>query len=105
MANFHEEPDPRTCLCSAALDGRCLGNRLASARRIGLIDLPIEQVTPAGNTALLGAKLALFSMDGEDGSYAGLRKKIEHVALKSDAKFQEAFVDGLAFPQHSHVES
>ncbi len=76
-----------------------------SARRIGLIDLPIEQVTPAGNTALLGAKLALFSMDGEDGSYAGLRKKIEHVALKSDAKFQEAFVDGLAFPQHSHVES
>ncbi|MEJ2007066.1 MAG: ASKHA domain-containing protein [Acidobacteriota bacterium] len=77
----------------------------SSARRIGLIDLPIDQVSPAGNTALLGAKLALFTIDGEDGSYTGLRQKIEHVALKADAKFQEAFVDALAFPQHSHVHS
>lgn len=77
----------------------------SSARRIGLIDLPIEQVSPAGNTALLGAKLALFRLDGEDGSYTGLRQKIEHVPLKSDAKFQEVFVDGLAFPQHSDVQS
>ena len=76
-----------------------------SARRIGLIDLPIEQVSPAGNTALLGAKLALFIADGEDGSYARLRRKIEHVPLKADTKFQEVFVDGLAFPQHSHVHS
>jgi len=70
----------------------------SSARRIGLIDLPIEQVSPAGNTSLLGAKLALFSIDGEGGSYTPLRQKIEHVALKADAKFQEVFVDGLAFP-------
>jgi uncharacterized 2Fe-2S/4Fe-4S cluster protein (DUF4445 family) len=76
----------------------------SSARRIGLIDLPIDQVTPAGNTALLGAKLALFSGDGEEGSYAQLRRKIEHVALKSDAKFQEVFVEGLAFPQASPVQ-
>ena len=76
----------------------------ASARRIGLIDMPIGQVSPAGNTALLGAKLALFSGDDEGGSYTGLRRKIEHVALKADAKFQEVFVDGLAFPQTSHVQ-
>jgi uncharacterized 2Fe-2S/4Fe-4S cluster protein (DUF4445 family) len=76
----------------------------SSARRIGLIDLPIDQVSPAGNTALLGAKLALFSGDGEEGSYTQLRRKIEHVALKADAKFQEVFVDGLAFPQTSHVQ-
>ena len=76
----------------------------ASARRIGLIDLPIDQVSPAGNTALLGAKLALFSGDGEDGSYRQLRGKIEHVALKADGKFQEVFVDGLAFPQPFHVQ-
>ena len=76
----------------------------ASARRIGLIDLPIDQVSPAGNTALLGAKIALFSCDGEEGSYKRVRQKIEHVALKSDAKFQEVFVDGLAFPQPSHVQ-
>ncbi len=77
----------------------------ASARRIGLIDMPIDQVSPAGNTALLGAKLALFSGDDEGGSYGRLRRKIEHVALKSDAKFQEVFVDGLAFPQLSEVQS
>ena len=76
----------------------------SSARRIGLIDLPIDQVTPAGNTALLGAKLALFSGDGEEGSYTQLRRKIEHVALKSDAKFQEVFVEGLAFPEASPVQ-
>ena len=75
-----------------------------SARRIGLIDLPRDQVSPAGNTALLGAKLALFSGDGEDGVYAGLLRKIEHVALKTDGKFQEAFVDGLAFPAGSYVQ-
>ena len=75
-----------------------------SARRIGLIHLPIDQVSPAGNTALLGAKLALFSGDGEDGSYTALRGNIEHVPLKSDGKFQEVFVDGLAFPEASHVQ-
>ncbi|MGC9329298.1 MAG: ASKHA domain-containing protein, partial [Candidatus Hinthialibacter sp.] len=31
-----------------------------SARRIGLFDCPMDRVRPAGNTALLGAKMALF---------------------------------------------
>ena len=34
---------------------------LTSARRIGLIDFPEEKVVPAGNTALLGAKLAFLN--------------------------------------------
>jgi uncharacterized 2Fe-2S/4Fe-4S cluster protein (DUF4445 family) len=50
----------------------------ASARRIGLIDLPSEKVSPAGNTALLGAKLALFSLH-ETRLYAELRRKIRHI--------------------------
>jgi uncharacterized 2Fe-2S/4Fe-4S cluster protein (DUF4445 family) len=85
---------------------RTFGNYISrsSARRIGLIDLPIDQVSPAGNTALLGAKLALFSGDDEDGSYTLLRRNIEHVPLKADGKFQEVFVDELAFPQPSHVQ-
>ncbi len=33
-----------------------------SARRIGLLDFAADKVRPAGNTALLGAKLALFSL-------------------------------------------
>jgi len=70
----------------------------ASARRIGLIDLPSEKVEAAGNTALLGAKLALFNLDIDDGSYPGLRRRVEHVALNADPAFQDIFVEELAFP-------
>jgi len=72
-----------------------------SARRIGLIDYPPDQVQPAGNTALLGAKLALFSMDGEDGSYIGLRRRVEHVNLSADPCFQDIFVQQLSFPENA----
>ena len=71
----------------------------ASAQRIGLIDFPPERVEAAGNTALLGAKLALFSLDSEDGSYAAVRRRVEHVALNADPSFQDVFVEELAFPQ------
>jgi uncharacterized 2Fe-2S/4Fe-4S cluster protein (DUF4445 family) len=71
----------------------------ASAQRIGLINFPPEKVKAAGNTALLGAKLALFRPEGEDGSYEGLRRKIEHVALNADQSFQETFVEEMGFPE------
>lgn len=67
----------------------------ASARRIGLLNVPLERVEPAGNTALLGAKLALFA--GTD--YAGLRAKVEHVPLGTDAAFQDRYVQAMAFPE------
>jgi uncharacterized 2Fe-2S/4Fe-4S cluster protein (DUF4445 family) len=70
----------------------------ASAQRIGLIDFPPERVEAAGNTALLGAKLALFSLDSEGGSYTEVRRRIEHVALNADPSFQDVFVEELAFP-------
>jgi uncharacterized 2Fe-2S/4Fe-4S cluster protein (DUF4445 family) len=71
----------------------------ASAERIGLIGFPPEKVEAAGNTALLGAKLALFRPDGDDGSFVGLRGRIQHVALNADASFQEVFVEEMSFPQ------
>jgi uncharacterized 2Fe-2S/4Fe-4S cluster protein (DUF4445 family) len=64
-----------------------------------LIDFPPARVEAAGNTALLGAKLALFSFDSEDGSYTGVRRRVEHVALNADPDFQDVFVEELAFPQ------
>jgi uncharacterized 2Fe-2S/4Fe-4S cluster protein (DUF4445 family) len=67
-----------------------------SARRIGLLEFPEDKVQPAGNTALLGAKLALF--EGEDKQYARLRNRIEHVSLSSDPDFQEMFVECMSFP-------
>ena len=67
----------------------------SSARRIGLFDFAEGLVTPAGNTALLGAKLALLE-GGAD--FPDLRRKIEHVSLAADARFQEIYVDEMAFP-------
>jgi len=74
-----------------------------SAQRIGLVDYPPDQVQPAGNTALLGAKLALFSLDGEDGSYANLRSRVEHVGLSADPHFQDIFVQQLNFPERMNT--
>jgi uncharacterized 2Fe-2S/4Fe-4S cluster protein (DUF4445 family) len=67
-----------------------------SARRIGLFDFPLEAVSPVGNTALSGARLALF--DAPDTRYKALRRRIEHVPLASDPAFQETYVAGMPFP-------
>jgi len=65
----------------------------SSARRIGLIDFPEEKVHPAGNTALLGAKLALFGTP-----FAHIRERVEHLSLAADARFQEIYVGQMGFP-------
>jgi len=69
-----------------------------SAQRIGLLNFPLEKVQPAGNTALLGAKIALFSLNGEDGSFASVRRRIEHIMLSADPAFQDTFVEQMPFP-------
>jgi uncharacterized 2Fe-2S/4Fe-4S cluster protein (DUF4445 family) len=69
-----------------------------SARRIGLIDAPEECIQAAGNTALLGAKMALFEDHGEDESFTDLRGRMEHVSLAADPHFQEIFVQETLFP-------
>ena len=70
----------------------------ASAQRIGLLASPPERIHPAGNTALLGAKLALFDEPEEGGSFQALLSRIEHVPLNADASFQDIFVEELHFP-------
>ncbi len=67
----------------------------SAAHRIGLLPLPAERVHPAGNTALLGARLALFDDDLE---YAGLRARCTHVALKADPAFEDTYVGHMAYP-------
>ncbi len=68
----------------------------ASARRIGLIDFAEEKVHPAGNTSLLGAKMALFA---DSLAYADVVGRVEHVGLASDARFQEIYVEEMGFPE------
>jgi uncharacterized 2Fe-2S/4Fe-4S cluster protein (DUF4445 family) len=71
----------------------------SSARRIGLLDFAPEKVRAAGNTALLGAKLALFSLPEQDGTYPRILGKVKHVSLNEDARFQETFVEEMVFPE------
>ena len=89
---------------SEELDGLYLagafGNYIsrASARRIGLLQAPLEKIHPCGNTALLGAKMALFSPSGAVSPYAQFLQRVEHVALNEDASFHEAYVAKMPFP-------
>ena len=71
----------------------------ASARRIGLLDFPGEKVQPAGNTALLGAKLALFGLPEHGADYPEILSRVKHVSLNEDARFQETFAEEMVFPE------
>jgi uncharacterized 2Fe-2S/4Fe-4S cluster protein (DUF4445 family) len=64
----------------------------SSARRIGLLDFPLEKIHPAGNTALLGAKLALFGTRFET-----MLPRVEHISLASHPRFQDIFVESMPF--------
>jgi uncharacterized 2Fe-2S/4Fe-4S cluster protein (DUF4445 family) len=69
--------------------------RPTSAARIGMLQVPVECVSPAGNTALRGAKL-LF---GQTQPLANI--PIEHISLAADPRFQDTFVECLSFPGSS----
>jgi uncharacterized 2Fe-2S/4Fe-4S cluster protein (DUF4445 family) len=69
----------------------------SSAQRIGLLKFATDTVTPAGNTALLGAKLGLFIND--TGIYQAIRDKTRHISLNEDPNFQDAYVDEMSFPE------
>jgi uncharacterized 2Fe-2S/4Fe-4S cluster protein (DUF4445 family) len=70
----------------------------ASARRIGLLEFPLEKVEAIGNTALLGAKLALFSQPNSEGECAKVLKKTQHISLHEDPEFQETYAEQMGFP-------
>jgi uncharacterized 2Fe-2S/4Fe-4S cluster protein (DUF4445 family) len=68
----------------------------ASARRIGLLNFPAEKIKPVGNTALLGAKLALF--DAGLAADGAVMAKVRHLSLHENPWFQETYVQHMAFP-------
>ncbi|MCG3198616.1 MAG: DUF4445 domain-containing protein [Candidatus Omnitrophica bacterium] len=69
-----------------------------SANRIGLLNLPPEKVEPSGNTALLGAKLALFEERGGREVCEQVRSRTEHVSLSADPAFMEIYAEEMGFP-------
>jgi uncharacterized 2Fe-2S/4Fe-4S cluster protein (DUF4445 family) len=68
----------------------------SSALRIGLLKAPLERILPVGNTALLGAKVALAHWPEEEGRYPEILARTHHVALNEDPEFQSAFADEMS---------
>jgi uncharacterized 2Fe-2S/4Fe-4S cluster protein (DUF4445 family) len=69
-----------------------------SARRIGLLDFPLELVQPAGNTALLGAKMSLFLVERGAEEHSEIRARTEHMSLAADPRFLDTYVEEMTFP-------
>jgi uncharacterized 2Fe-2S/4Fe-4S cluster protein (DUF4445 family) len=70
----------------------------ANARKIGLLQFPAEKIVAAGNTALLGAKIALFDLPCQGVDYAHIIKRTTHLSLNEAAGFQDAYVEEMGFP-------
>ncbi|MDP6977188.1 MAG: ASKHA domain-containing protein [Myxococcota bacterium] len=75
----------------------------ASAERIGLIPARAENCDAMGNSALLGAKLALFSTCSADLEFGDLRQRVEHIPLASSQEFHEIFIQQTRFPEAARM--
>ncbi len=67
---------------------------LENVTKLGMIEINQSKITKLGNSALIGAKMFLYS---DDYSFANTISKIKHVSLDSDEKFQDIFVDKMFF--------
>jgi uncharacterized 2Fe-2S/4Fe-4S cluster protein (DUF4445 family) len=70
----------------------------ASARRIGLIEFAPDRIEPIGNSALLGAKIALFAEDEAHLQYVDILGRTTHFGLTADPAFQDIYVECMGFP-------
>lgn len=66
---------------------------VGNAVKIGLLDFDQQKIIQAGNTALRGAKMALF--DSSDHQF--IIERCAHVPLTDDEQFMEIFVDNMPF--------
>jgi uncharacterized 2Fe-2S/4Fe-4S cluster protein (DUF4445 family) len=89
-ARLGATPNNITTLHLAGAFGNAIN--LTSAQRIGLLRLPVARVVAAGNTALQGAKRALFA---EPDAWDALARRIEHVALNEEPSFQDVFAEEM----------
>ncbi len=62
--------------------------------KLGILEIEENKIHKLGNSALIGAKMLLFT---DDYSFTDIISKIEHVGLNADAGFQDIFVDKLFF--------
>jgi len=72
--------------------------RASSAVRIGLLPGGGGPISPAGNTALRGARKLLLNPSQRRSIFECLRREIRHVELAALPEFHDAFVDEMEFP-------
>jgi len=73
--------------------------RRNNARRIGLLPpIPTSKIRFVGNTALMGAKAALLSVD-ERREAEQIAEATEHMDLSLDPEFQMEFGEAMLFPE------
>ena len=69
-----------------------------NAKIIGLVpDVPKEKIKFVGNTAIIGAKMALISQGARETAEA-LSRKIRYIELAVDSAFEKEFMDALTIP-------
>jgi uncharacterized 2Fe-2S/4Fe-4S cluster protein (DUF4445 family) len=82
------------------------GNHLdiGNSRRIGLLPLPAGRVNPAGNAALLGAKMTLCMPDGGKTLSGDIISRVRHISLETSADFQDLYAERMTFPEKGEIE-
>lgn len=65
---------------------------LENAVTLGLLEFPVEKITRFGNTALIGAKMALFQ---EHKEWEEIVQITRHISLESFKEFQDVFVSKM----------
>lgn len=98
LREFDAEPDDVSRVYLAGAFGNYIN--IASARRIGLLPFREDTIVPAGNTALLGAKMSLFSTPG---AWDKPDPPIEHASLSERPGFQDMYVENMIFPDMNPV--
>ncbi|MEM4564766.1 MAG: ASKHA domain-containing protein, partial [Desulfurococcaceae archaeon] len=74
-----------------------------SARIIGIIpDVPDDKVRFVGNTAIMGADMALLSVDARSEAER-IARRVEYIELSADPYFNEEFSSALIIP-HKDVK-
>ncbi|MEM3577908.1 MAG: ASKHA domain-containing protein [Candidatus Bathyarchaeia archaeon] len=69
-----------------------------NAIAIGLIpDIPVDKIEFVGNTAIVGAKMALISIDAREKANA-ISEKVRYVELAADPNFNKEFAEATLIP-------
>ncbi len=67
---------------------------LKNVTQLGMVEIDEYKIHKLGNSALIGAKMLLFT---DDYSFENTLSKIEHLSLDADENFQDVFVDKMFF--------